>query len=62
LISRVARWNAVMVMVLALLTFASMAKAANMGGDIRHPEILSAEESAAAEGAQPEPSEPWARL
>jgi len=39
LISRHATWNVGAVLVLSVLTFAVMARAANLGGDIRHPEI-----------------------
>jgi hypothetical protein len=36
---RLPRWNAAMVLVLALLTFAGMSQAAALGGEIRHSEI-----------------------
>lgn len=38
-ISRVPNWNSASVLVLALATFVLMARAADMGGSIRHPEI-----------------------
>ena len=38
-IGRVAAWNLVVVSVLAIVTFGLMAQAANIGGQIRHPEI-----------------------
>ena len=36
---RLPRWNAVTVLILALLTFAGMSRTAAIGGEIRHPEI-----------------------
>jgi len=36
---RLPRWNAVMILVLALVTFAAASRAAALGGEIRHPEI-----------------------
>src|SRR5262249_3711236 len=48
-ISRVANWNLVVVLILAVMTFGLMARAANIGGDIRHPEILANPETAATE-------------
>ena len=50
LISRLARWNVRMVLALSLVTFGLMARAANMGGEIRHTEI-----QAAPEAKPPEP-------
>jgi uncharacterized membrane protein len=50
LISRAPRWNVAAVLVLSLLTFAVMARAANIGGEIRHPEILAAPAADAPEG------------
>jgi uncharacterized membrane protein len=38
-LARVARWNLIVILVLALATFGLMAKAANLGGEIRHPEV-----------------------
>jgi uncharacterized membrane protein len=37
--ARVARWNLIVILILSLATFGLMARAANMGGEIRHPEI-----------------------
>jgi len=37
--SRVAAWNLAVILLLALATFGLMANAANIGGEIRHPEI-----------------------
>ena len=37
-------WNTIVILILAVMTFAGMARAANMGGDIRHPEIREAGE------------------
>jgi uncharacterized membrane protein len=42
LVSRVPRWNVAAVLLLSLLTFGLMARAANIGGEIRHPEIQGA--------------------
>jgi len=39
LISRVPKWNVPVVMVLAIVSFGLMARAANIGGDIRHVEL-----------------------
>jgi hypothetical protein len=41
---RLASWNLVAVLVLSAVTFGLMAWAANIGGEIRHPEIRAAEE------------------
>jgi uncharacterized membrane protein len=38
--SRTANWNVPAVLVLSLVTFGLMARAANIGGEIRHPEIM----------------------
>jgi len=38
-VSRGARWNSPAVLVLSIVTFALMTRAANIGGEIRHPEI-----------------------
>ena len=51
LIKRLATWNTVTVLVLSILTFAVTARTANLGGDIRHPEILSEQQSATDDGA-----------
>jgi uncharacterized membrane protein len=37
--SRVARWNLAVILLLSVITFGLMARAANLGGEIRHPEI-----------------------
>ena len=39
--SRPAAWNSPAILLLGFLTFALMARAANMGGEIRHPDITS---------------------
>lgn len=44
--SRLPRWNLGLVFVLALVSFGLMAKAADLGGLIRHPEIQAAEDAA----------------
>jgi uncharacterized membrane protein len=46
-----ARWYAPAVLLLAIVTVALMASAANIGGEIRHPEILSGGQPAATAGA-----------
>jgi len=40
--ARVPRWNLTAVLLLSLVTFGLMARASNLGGQIRHPEIESA--------------------
>ena len=47
---RFRRWHQVGVLVLAIVTFALMASAANIGGHIRHPEILAEGMAAPAPG------------
>jgi hypothetical protein len=42
-VPRLARWQLPTVLVLSMVTFALMARAAEMGGAIHHPEILAAE-------------------
>jgi uncharacterized membrane protein len=37
--SRLPNWNAAVILILAIATFGLMARAANIGGEIRHPEI-----------------------
>src|SRR6516225_2904410 len=44
-IAHVASWNLAVVTILAIVTFGLMARAANMGGEIRHPEIQDAQAS-----------------
>jgi hypothetical protein len=53
--SRFPRGTLAAVAFFSLVTFGLMSQAANIGGEIRHPEIMSAEEAAAAQaaGAQP---------
>jgi hypothetical protein len=54
------RWNLSAIVVLSIVTFGFMARAANIGGEIRHPEIVSAQgETAAEETPNPEPE--WLR-
>jgi hypothetical protein len=53
-VPRLARWQLPTVLVLSIVTFGLMARAAEMGGEIHHPEILAAETAAptaTAEGA-----------
>jgi hypothetical protein len=47
--SRVPRWNLAVILFLALFSFAAMARTADMGGEIHHPEIRDAVVSAPAE-------------
>ncbi|HEY2382773.1 MAG TPA: hypothetical protein VGK48_16480 [Terriglobia bacterium] len=51
LLRRVPRWNTVVVLSLSLISFALMARAANLGGSINHPEIQGTNEVAADESA-----------
>jgi uncharacterized membrane protein len=37
--ARVPRWNLAVVLLLSLMTFAAMARAADLGGEIHHPEV-----------------------
>ncbi len=47
-VSRAANWNLGVVLALSIVTFALMARAANIGGEIRHAEIQSAQEAGVA--------------
>jgi hypothetical protein len=47
-LKRVPNWNLAVVLLLSVVTFGLMAQAANIGGEIRHPEILSVPQSAVA--------------
>jgi hypothetical protein len=48
--SHAANWNLVVILLLSLVAFGLAARAANIGGEIRHPEIRSAQEPATTEG------------
>jgi uncharacterized membrane protein len=48
--SRPARWNVIAVLLFSLVTVGLMARVGTTGGDIRHPEILTAGTAAADEG------------
>jgi uncharacterized membrane protein len=50
LISRLASWSTASVLLLSIVTFGLMARAANIGGEIRHPEILAAQETGGGTG------------
>jgi uncharacterized membrane protein len=53
IISKMPGWSVAAVLLLSILTFATMARAANLGGEIRHSEIVAsphASQPAAAEG------------
>ena len=47
---RLARWTVAAILVSSIVTAAQMTKAANVGGEIRHPEIVSAENTEPAAG------------
>jgi uncharacterized membrane protein len=47
-VSRIAGWNTAAVLLISLITFGLMARAANIGGEIRHPEIQAAGDATAA--------------
>jgi uncharacterized membrane protein len=51
MISHAPRWNVVAVLLLSILTFGLMARASNIGGEIRHTEIISATQAAPPDGA-----------
>jgi hypothetical protein len=44
-LARIPSWNLGVILILTLVTFGLMARAANMGGDIRHAEIRGAEDT-----------------
>jgi len=47
-VRRVPGWTTPVILILSLMSFAAMARTANLGGEIRHPEIASAPPEAAA--------------
>jgi hypothetical protein len=49
-LTRVPNWNLALILVLTAMTFALMARAGNLGGNIRHAEIQSAQEPVTTEG------------
>jgi hypothetical protein len=49
-LSRVPGWNLGLILVLTLVTFGLMARAANIGGEIRHAEIRAGQETVTPEG------------
>jgi uncharacterized membrane protein len=55
-IFRIARWNSAIILILSLVTLALVSRAANLGGEIRHPEIQLTQDLAPATG------EPLGRL
>ena len=57
----VAKWNLAVVLILAIVSFGLMAKAANIGGEIRHSEIQTTAEKVAVANASDEPNgvRPW---
>ena len=54
-LSRFPRWSLAAVALFSLVTFGLMSQAANIGGEIRHPEIMSAHEAPAAQAAGEHP-------
>ena len=48
--SRAENWNLAVILLLSLVAFGLAARAANIGGEIRHPEIRSAQETVTPEG------------
>jgi len=52
-VARLPAWNIPLVLTLSILTFALMANAANLGGEIRHEEIRSVPAASAADDATP---------
>jgi hypothetical protein len=48
--SRATNWNLAVILLLSLVAFGLVARAANIGGEIRHPEIRSAQEMVASGG------------
>lgn len=48
--SRAANWNLAVILLLSVVAFGLAARAANIGGEIRHPEIRSAQETVTPEG------------
>jgi uncharacterized membrane protein len=59
-VSRLANWILAVVLVLSIVTFGLMARAANIGGDIRHPEIQQSPENPSAE-APPSFAREWGK-
>jgi len=57
-ISRTPGWSITAVLLLSILTFATMARAANIGGEIRHPEITSSAQAATSETATADAAPP----
>ena len=49
-LSHIPRWNLACILVLTLVTFGLMARAANIGGEIRHAEIRAGQETVTPEG------------
>jgi hypothetical protein len=49
-LARVPKWNLALILLLTAMTFALMARAGNLGGNIRHAEIQSAQEPVTTEG------------
>jgi hypothetical protein len=50
-LGRIPRWNLTVILLLTVATFVLMARASNIGGEIRHAEIRAAQETVTPEGA-----------
>lgn len=57
-VSRLPNWNMAAVLILSIVTFGLMARAANIGGEIRHPEIQGSQENSGTE-AEPTMARSW---
>jgi hypothetical protein len=58
-ISRLEGWNLSAVLLLSVVTLGLMARAATLGGEIRHPEIRAVQVDETAEAVQPAASPAW---
>ncbi|MEP7352549.1 MAG: hypothetical protein ABI824_04895 [Acidobacteriota bacterium] len=50
-LDHIPNWNMAVILVLTVVTFGLMARAASIGGEIRHPEIRAVQETVTPEGA-----------
>ena len=50
-LARIPKWNLAVILVLTLVSFGLMARASNLGGEIRHAEIRASQETVTPEGA-----------
>src|SRR5437588_3915406 len=58
-VSRFYNWNLAVILVLSIVTFGLMARTANIGGEIRHPEIQTAVQESLAVGPAPTIASSW---